>query len=318
MRLSDILKSCSLSLLCLTLIVDHSMATHVSPVDERVTQHVAAGQSPTPPADRENDQHCGAGQVPKPQAGGGDYAELLPREILLQVFLQLEGLNDVVNLRLVCKKWLKVSDDDTIWKKLYENMLLLPLSVEADSKLTYKDRVLEHFLLMKMTIAILEGNPGAFSGLLETYGKSEFCRMKYLELEFSLQTNQVKELLVNCGNIQAMKIRSRILHGKHTYEKDSQEAEDLIDKIIAQSNQDAIRRRIEGLARGEYGSAENTLKAKEFNFNELSIAQVDQKAIIIKIEGLARGEYGYAKDLNAAVALLKKHRCHLFKLAREE
>jgi hypothetical protein len=65
-------------------------------------------------------------------------------------------------------------------------------------------------------------------------------------------------------------------------------------------DQEAIKRKIEGLAGyyGYYGSGRNLAAAREFNEN--LVEKGDQEAIERKIIGLIDGKYGYEKNPVAA------------------
>ncbi len=302
MVLGNILKSCGWLLLCSVLCADFSMATNSDSSEAEASPHRKTTSSLQITADDD----------PKLL-----HLLALPSEILVNIALDLDEPKDILSLGTACKTLHAVSEADAIWKKHFRNLALLP--VDDSSRLTFLDRVREHFILMDMRIAIAGEDEEELAKLLKA--NSKFCRIRGLiiERDYSprpIMTPSMNNLLCKYGNTEAM---ARKFHGlpdgKNGYKKAFEAATKFNEKQVAKGDPVAIERKVSGLGIGYYGYAQDPQAVREFN--EELVAKGNPEAIKRKVKGLLYGCHGYAQDPQAAIQMIKKYRVHLFSLCKQ-
>ncbi|OJW54626.1 MAG: hypothetical protein BGO67_05195 [Alphaproteobacteria bacterium 41-28] len=110
------------------------------------------------------------------------------------------------------------------------------------------------------------------------------------------------ESLVGKGDQEAIWRKIEGLAGTRVcswgYQKDSEAARELNESLVEKGDQEAIERKISGLYSGDNGYEKDPAAARELN--ESLVEKGVPKAIERKLRGFASGYYGYEKDLKAA------------------
>ncbi len=234
MKLGNILKNCSLLLLCSALCADFSMASNGSLQDENDAQTAQTGLLS------------------------------LPEELLLGITLKLDKLKDVQSFVATCQTLRNISNYEVIWRKHSENLELGPL--EDGSTLSYKAQVREHIPQLKhrslqdVSAAILEVDVTKLSDILASLPvkviKSMRCSLPFYSPSYS---DDIREVLKQAGNLQAMEREACSLAGIGSFSPELLDTDEelhlksLIEKLVEAGSLEGIRLKMMGLKFGKYG-----------------------------------------------------------------
>ncbi len=304
MKLGNILKNCGLLLLCSVLCADFSMATNSDSLEVETNPQTKLISSLQITAD----------DAPK-------LLQLLalPDETLANITSALDKPKDILNFGTTCRRLHVVSEIDASWKPHLEK---LPGHLPADprSEITYKDRVIEHYILVKIKIAMIENGPEKLRSLLLRYGKNTRIQALGYYYEYWSSNDDVREL-VCLSNIPPLirvlnefGVNSSINHvikylnGEDGVGNDDPDSRNAVKEYLQKHDSvlDKDVRELLMLASrlGKYEDADEARKKTE----ELSQPKMHLKygdsiwysAFYIKLLAYTSGEYGFGKNPNAA------------------
>ncbi|MHB9148202.1 MAG: F-box protein, partial [Candidatus Amoebophilus sp.] len=205
----------------------------------------------------ENDFAASIGQSPIQELTENDISTLSVMDLIDEVMLQVFNelaVRDIVQASEVCKHWQALTEEPALWKALR-----LRIHGDYSPRDTPKEQVKKHMLRVRVNML------------------SDFTIITHLVDKYKLNDDHPFKIYQD-------------LFIKLFYRSNLE----MVDDYAAQGNEEAIRRKIEGLAYGMYGYNQNAQAATLFN--DILVEQDNQKAIERKIEGLVKGNYGYTRD----------------------
>ncbi len=123
-------------------------------------------------------------------------------------------------------------------------------------------------------------------------------------IEYIQHKDHIEKLIATTYNSQLrMKRVNGLLRGLYGYERNTFLALKYLGEMVAQGNEEAINMKIDLLQSVRTSHGENIKYARRLN--EFLVAQGNQKALLRKIEGLLKGKHGYAIDDIQAFTLIK-------------